>query len=339
MTVTPSALKRARQIRVRLDATVDQATRDLVQAWSGAWEGIADEWQAAVDDLASAGAWPARSKVLRAQRAQQALKVTGEALDELAKTSGVRILRDVSALTADANSLEQAVVAGQLAGGIDVAWSQTNKDALAAIVRRVTGQVEAATMRLPAAQQAVMKQALIRGVALGDNPRDAARIMMRRLEGGFQGGRHRAETIATTEILDAYRAAALAARKANADILEGWQWLATLDRRTCPGCLSMNGRTFPVDAPGPEGHQRCRCTSVPVTRSLRSLGFDIDDPPSEMPDARAWFDEQPAADQRHIMGAERLRQLRSGALSWDDLAMRRETPGWRPSIVVRPLAA
>ena len=42
-------------MRVQLDATVDAATRDLVQAWTGAWEEIADEWAAALDELRVAG--------------------------------------------------------------------------------------------------------------------------------------------------------------------------------------------------------------------------------------------------------------------------------------------
>ena len=326
-------------MRVEVDATVDAATRDLAQAWAGAWDEISTEWDSALGDLTAAGEWPTRTQVLRAKRAQRALIVTNEALRELAKTSGVRIVRDVPDTTSAGADWVERITLTQLPAGVAVDWAAINPSALDAIVKRVTGQVEKATRRLPAEQAAVMKQALMRGVAVGENPRRAAAIMLQRLESAFDGGRRRAETIARTEILDAQRAGALASRLRNTDVLAGWEWQATLDVRTCPACLGMHGRSFPVDQGGPDGHQNCRCTSIPILKPWRELGFDMDEPGSSRVDARAWFNEQPEKTQVQIMGPERLRRLRSGDLSWDDLAVRRENPGWRDSYGVRPLAA
>ena len=81
----------------------------------------------------------------------------------------------------------------------------------------------------------------------------------------------------------------------------------------------------------------CRCTAMPVAKSWRDLGFDIDEPASLQQDAEQWFWDQPATTQAQIMGPERLRRLRSGDLEWGDLAVRRENPGWRPSWTVAPL--
>jgi len=341
MTATAAALKRARTVRLELDATVDAATRDLAQAWSGAWEEIADEWAQAVDELLSGrdGVWPSRATVLRAQRARRAMDAAREALDELAKTSGVRILRDVSPLASAAAVWEERIALAQLADGVSVDWTRVDEQALKAIVKRSTTRVEAATRRLPREQAAVMKQVLIRGVAVGDNPRTAASLMLKRLGGAFDGGRRRAETIARTELLDAHRYGARASRMANADTLKGWQWLCALSARTCPACLGQHGQVFPVDEPGPLDHVNGRCTAVPVTKSMRELGFDVDDPADALPDAKAWFDAQPEQVQADMMGAERLRRLKSGDLAWDDLAVRRENPDWRASFVVRPLGA
>lgn len=341
MSATPTTLRQARAMRLELDATVDAATRDLAKAWSGAWEELADEWAAAVDELLRLGdgEWPTRAQINRARRAQRAMAAAVDALQHLAKTAGVRILRDVSQLADQAAVWEHRLALTQLPTGVTVDWARLDANAVDAIVKRTTQQVESLTRKLPREHAAVMKQALIRGIVVGDNPRDTARLMLQRLAGVFDGGRSRAENIARTEMLDAHREAARRSRAANLDVVGGWEWLATLDRRTCPACLSMHGHTFPPDAPGPEGHQQCRCTAAPLVKPWRDLGFDIDQPASALPDARAWFNEQPDEIQADIMGAERLRQLKAGTLDWGDLAIRRENPGWRDSYAVRPLAA
>ena len=339
MTLTPKALRQARAMRVEVDAVVDAATRDLAKAWASAWDEIAAEWEAAVADLAASGGWPTRAQIMRAQRAQRALTVTTEALNDLGKTSGVRILHSLPDSAATGADWAGRITLSQLPSGVMVDWAAVNPSALAAIVKRVTGQVEKTMRRLPADQAAVMKQTLIRGVAVGENPNRAASIMLQRLEGVFDGGRRRAETIARTEILDAHRAGAQASRTRNQDLLAGWEWQATLDVRTCPACLSMHGRVFPVDESGPAGHPNCRCASLPVLKPWRDLGFDMDDPAPGTVDARSWFDSQPEKTQLQIMGPERLRRLRSGDLDWDELAVRRENAGWRDSFAVRPLAA
>ena len=339
MTVTRETLRQAAAMRVEVSKTVDKATRDLVQAWSGAWAEVADEWSTALDELTAAGEWPTRTQVFRAKRAQRALNATVEALEGLASTSGVRIIQDVPVMSGLGMVWAEQLVASQWPKGEALDWAAVDPKALSSIVKRTTQQIEKATRRLPHDQSAVMKQVLVRGIAVGDNPRRAAALMLDRLGGVFDGGRRRAETIARTEMLDAHRAAALAARKENANVLAGWEWQATLDVRTCPACLSMHGRIFPVDAAGPQGHQNCRCASLPVVKSWRELGFDMDDPKSDMPDAEEWFNSQPDKVQAAIMGPERLRRLRSGDLLWDDLAVRRDNPGWRPSYVVRPLEA
>jgi hypothetical protein len=59
------------------------------------------------------------------------------------------------------------------------------------------------------------------------------------------------------------------------------------------------------------------------TKSWRELGFDIDEPPSVVPDALASFRAMPHADQLAVLGKDRLDLLDSGAIRWSDLATRR----------------
>jgi hypothetical protein len=57
-----------------------------------------------------------------------------------------------------------------------------------------------------------------------------------------------------------------AAERLVGDMLKGWQYVATLDGRTCPVCGADDNRFFPVDKPRPNlpRHFSCRCLYVPV---------------------------------------------------------------------------
>ncbi len=335
MAVSRATLRRARAIRILIDDQVEAALRDLVEAWGLAWDTVVDEWKAAAAELAATrpdSGWHARSVVLRNVRAQRALQQTAQALDELAKHAGVRILRDVPELLAAQEDLLALLIDSQLPSGVDVGWSRVSAEQLDAIVKRSAGHIESTLHPLPGHVQAQMKQELIRGVITGSNPNQVASILVGRLGARFDGGLWRARTIARTEMLDASRAAALQSRLANRDVLAGWRWMCSLSSRTCPSCLAMNGEVFPADEPGPDDHPSGRCTAVPVTKRWADLGIDgVDEPASQFPDARAWFDQQTDDVQRQIMGQTRLDKLRSGALSWDQIPQARTNPGWRRS--------
>lgn len=333
-------------MRVSLDTTVDATTRELVRQWGTAWNELRGEWQAAIDDLVNAstdGRWPTRAQIVRAERAQRALAVTRDALDNLAQQAGVTVVQPVTQLTGEAAAWHARIIGSQIpstAGSqVELAarFARVDPDALAAIVDRATGRIESTLRPLSREAAAAIRASLIRGVAVGDNPRETAARMLRRVQGDFAGGLTRALTIARTEQLSAHRAGGLAQDKANADVLNGWRWTAALDTRTCPACLAMHGSMFEVDKAGPDGHPNCRCARTPVTKSWRELGFDIDEPPDLMPDSRAWFDALPEPDQVAVMGAQRLELLRSGAVSWEDLATLRRNPEWRDSWQVTPV--
>jgi len=339
VSVNAKTVRRLNAVRIALNSRVDATTRALAQGWGRAFEEISDEWSAAIDELLRIGdgEWPSRAQIARAGRASRAMRATIARLEALSQAAGVTVSGELADLVRMADDWEKALVGSQLPSVID--WARVDPAAVDAIIKRTTGRVESRLRPLPAEQAAVMKQTLIRGVLVGDNPKAAASEMLKRLGGNFDGGRRRAEVITRTEMISAHREAALASRGANADVLKGWMWTATKSDRTCPACLAMDGREFAVDASGPDGHPCCRCTAVPITKSYRDLGLDVDEPPSEYQSGRDWFAEQPRSTQIRIMGAERLRRLDVGDLGWDDLPIRLENPDWRPSYVVRPLAA
>lgn len=66
--------------------------------------------------------------------------------------------------------------------------------------------------------------------------------------------------------------------KANEDIVKQWEFVAVLDGRTTVTCASLSGKTYPIgEGPMPPRHWNCRSVAVPVTKSMRELGLDIDD--------------------------------------------------------------
>lgn len=349
MSITTDTQTKTQAARIELDKHLDEATRKLAEQWGVAWHEISAEWAAALDELLShvdAGEWPTQGQIARATRAQRALAVTAEKLEKLNKQAGVTItgsLKDIAEHAAKVQrdlALTQApltLTAGELAASID--WARVNAKALDAIVKRTTRQVESSLRPLPREQQQVMKSALIRGVAAGESPRETAATMLRRLNGVFDGGRQRAEVIARTEMIDAHRAAAHASMKANRDLLSGWEWSCEHGPRSCGACLAMDGKRFGVDEPGPLGHQCCRCSALAVLKTWKELGFDgIEEPDKTRKLGPEWFDEQSPATQKQILGAKRLKALRDGDLTWDQMAVRRSTDGWRNSYALRPLA-
>jgi SPP1 gp7 family putative phage head morphogenesis protein len=334
-------------MRIQIDRNVDATTAELTRAWATAWNEIAPEWQAAIDELigmGNDGKWPTRRQVLRAERAARALELTRDALDDLAKTSGVtitKVLPDVVDLT---DTIHRQLIASQYpaqAGTqatLTASFAQVDPKAAAAIVKRTTQQVTSLTRPLSANAAQAMKSSLIRGILVGENPNKAASRMLSRVQGDFDGGLTRAKVIARTEILDAHREAGLESDKANAAVLGGWEWISALDKRTCPSCWAQHGTRHPVTEAGPLDHQQGRCSRLPVTKSWRELGFDMDEPESLLPDAETMFRALPKADQVAIMGKARLDLLDNGNASWGDLSRRRATDGWRDSFAPTPVS-
>lgn len=349
MPITARTLRLIARMRAAVDRITDDLTRALTASWVLAWNDLAPLFLAAVQDLIAAsdnGQWPPRGTVLRAQRTLHALEQAGNALERLAG----QVRRDVPLAAREAATLgmegQADIISSQLPYGTTLPAAARHRahqaDAVDAIVRRTAEQVTVRSYYLEPEATEAMKRELVRGVVTGDNPRDAAAAMVRRVEGQFNGGLSRAMVIARTEVIDAHRQAAEIGQQDHADVLDGWIWHAEVTgpsrTRTCPSCWAMHGTLHPMSEPGPLDHHQGRCSRTPKTKSWADLGFDIPEPPDELPDARAIFDSLPREEQLQIMGPARLRLLDDGAIEWADLSTRRTTPDWRDSYHVTPVA-
>jgi SPP1 gp7 family putative phage head morphogenesis protein len=336
MTINRDALDAYRAANLLLDDQLDDQTRRLVAAWVQAWDTVAAELDAAAAILAAearGGRITAR-QVLRTERAMRALRTVQEAIDRLAGAAGVTIAGSLSAVVDQAIAAQQAIIGAQLPPALRPYTVRVDARQVDAAVRRTSQRITAATRRLSAEGQAAIRRELVRGIAVGANPRRTARRMVAGIEDRFNGGLSRALVISRTETMDAYRNAALAQRKASADVVQGWTWLAELSARTCPACLGMHGTEHAADEPGPNGHHQCRCVAVPTTRSWADLGFpELQEPRDVTPDAGRWFNQQPAATQQRILGAKGYQAWTAGDWPRERWATLRHTSGWRDSYV------
>ena len=329
--------------RAELDRIVGENDLALIRAWVEAWDELSGQFEAALADLYMQ-AVNGRVTGTVASRNLRLLEALSQAADKLAQLSNDAVV--------SAQAAAQQAILDTIQSSLDAViaqmpedhvaslvrnWTRVNPDALEAIVARTAGRIQ--SQHWPLSDDAVkaMKNSLVRGIAVGENPRRVAKDMVRRAERDFNGGLNRAMVIARTEILDAHRAAGKAAEAGNTDVLKGWVWISTLDTKTCPSCIGMHGTEHALADDGPLDHQQGRCDRAPLTKSWKDLGFDIEEPPSIIPDAEEWFNGLTPDAQRRIMGETRLELLQSGDIKLKDLSTLRQNDGWRDARYVTPV--
>ena len=176
--------------------------------------------------------------------------------------------------------------------------------------------------------------------------------LIRRIRGGRENGelvkgfmqvsRNHAESLVRSATQAVAAQAKQAVYEANADILKGVGWAATIDNRTTVECAARDGLLYDAVTHEPIGHDLpwgggpgnlhfgCRSTSYPVTKSWRELGLNIDDlPPAtrasmdgQIPaDTRfeTWLEGQSKARQDEVLGAGRADLWREGNITFRDM--------------------
>lgn len=109
--------------------------------------------------------------------------------------------------------------------------------------------------------------------------------------------------------------------EANADILAGERFLATLDARTTLTCSSNDGKVFPVgEGLIPPLHFGCRSVRLPLIKDeYRIMGAGQRAAAGEAVDARTtysgWLRKQPNDVQNEILGVERAKLFRANKVA------------------------
>lgn len=158
--------------------------------------------------------------------------------------------------------------------------------------------------------------------------------------GGVWGARFNAVDTTLKTIMSHVSSAARQVTYAdNRDVIYGYQWVSTLDKRTSVTCMDNDGRIYCYEeedytkyhvyrrldgAQYPPAHYRCRSTTVPLTRRWDDLGVDgMQDAPQgtrasmngQVPAGHTyskWFNGQTAGIQKDILGPARYKLFAAG---------------------------
>lgn len=148
-------------------------------------------------------------------------------------------------------------------------------------------------------------------------------------DGVLAVSRRSAETLVRTAVNHVSIAARQLVYEANSNMIKGIQWVSVLDQRTTPICRARDGKVYPVnEGPRPPAHLNCRSTTVPVVKSWKDLGVDIDEAPegtrASMDGQVAakltygdWLRRQSVETQNEVMGVAKATLFRKGDLSMD----------------------
>lgn len=132
--------------------------------------------------------------------------------------------------------------------------------------------------RLAAADAQRIEQKLRLGILQGDTTDQIVRSIRGTRAAGYSDGvlaitKRDAETVVRTAANHVSTGARQATWEANADVISGVRWVATLDGRTSPVCRSRDGEVYPIDkGPRPPAHPNCRSTVVPVLAGEEIVG-------------------------------------------------------------------
>ncbi len=168
--------------------------------------------------------------------------------------------------------------------------------------------------KMPDVLVAELQNTLTAGIAAGDNPKALAYKLRKTSNLPLDS----ALRTARTEHMRSYNNAALENYRQNSNVIQGWQWLATLaGKRTCPYCLAKHGTIHSLDEPF-ISHVQCRCTCVAITRSGPPITTDGD----------TWLAQQEPAEQEAILGKAAAAEWRAGKLRLADFAGTKERGDW-----------
>lgn len=175
----------------------------------------------------------------------------------------------------------------------------------------------------------LIQGALRQGWAEGDSIDQIVRRVRGRRSQNYADGiiestRKEAAALVRTAINNTASVAREELYRGNNDLVKGVQYVATLDNRTTLICANLDGNVYKIgEGPRPPQHWGCRSTTVPVVRSWRELGIDLDEAPegtrasmngqvAEKTTYGGWLKKQPASVQKDVLGKKRYQMFKEG---------------------------
>jgi SPP1 gp7 family putative phage head morphogenesis protein len=264
--------RRSAEFRRDLLALERSAASDMVRAYGTSWQRIERRVTALWEEVTALRAAGQDVPPVRLMQLDRYLRLQDEITAELRRfaqyADGNIAATQMAAVDMAANHaprLISAVASDAELGNLEqfIDFAHAPKSAIEALVGYARGNTPLGTLldAIPGQVNGSVRDTLIAGLSLGQNPRETARQVRR----AFGTGLARALNISRTETLRAYREATRLDYAANDDILEGWVWSAACDRRTCVTCWALHGRVYKLQRQMP-AHPSCRCAMVPQLR-------------------------------------------------------------------------
>lgn len=121
--------------------------------------------------------------------------------------------------------------------------------------------------------------AIREGVVLGEGYRKLVKRVMAAADAGFSITQREATTLVRTYVQSANTGAQEAVYEQNEGIIKGYKRVETLDTHTCRICALADGTVYGKNEKRPElpAHPNCRGIWVPVLKSFREVGLNIDE--------------------------------------------------------------
>ncbi|MBT9158776.1 MAG: hypothetical protein DDT26_00023 [Dehalococcoidia bacterium] len=147
-------------------------------------------------------------------------------------------------------------------------------------------------------------------------------------DGVLARSRQHAEVVTRTAIQHVANSARAKVWEDNQDVIDGYQWVATLDTRTSPICRARDGERYEVgQGPLPPAHPGCRSTTVAVFGGEFGAALDEEltraSAGGQVPAGETYYDwlkRQDADFQDQALGPTRGRLFRDGGLDTEEFA-------------------
>jgi len=338
MPVTPQMLEMANLFRAQLLARERRAATALVRYYGTTWQRIQTEAMRLEADARAtrdAGEEVSEARIWQMERMQELQRQTEQELARFAPFADSTIQAGQREAIAAAQRQAPQLVAAAFPRGaaLDVQFGAMHAEAIEALI----GVMQDGSPMLGVLEKYVgdaserMQSTLVTDIALGFGPRKVAADIRRE----FGMGLSNALRLSRTEQLRAYRTATLASFQADPTV-KGWERAAALDSRTCLACLLLDGTLYSTQDEM-DDHPQGRCTMLPVTKTFREMGLDVDEPDFSRELGKDWFERQDEATQRAMMGPGKFDAWQAGQFKLGDIPKKIESSVWGNSWVPRSL--
>ena len=317
-----------------------QAANAMVRAYGQSWKRINKRLTTLLDQLAAAQAsgqpvslaWLFQQQRLQTLQAQIERELRRYA--RYAEPEIVKLQREAVASAQRAAEVDTMAALGTPPPGIAMAsvkagWTRLSREALTDLVGYSSDgtPLRALLDGLGVEASQAVRDALITGMATGENPRSIAR----RIKGEFGGNLVRALRVSRTETMRAYRAAAVRSYRANSDVVKGWIWNAAVRgptaMRTCAACWAKHGSTHTLDEEL-EDHPNGRCSRSPWVKTWAEMGFSGVKEREPMQTGEQMFAKLTPAQQDAILGKAGGAAYRGKAVTLSDFATTKTSAKW-----------